>query len=213
MRVRPAFSLKYCSVVSLPSVRKESPPAIPRNESNPNVPSGTTAGVSSTNESTRRPLIGRFWICSSPTTCDTSVRAGSTTRKPLSSWTLNVTPATCSTASTETIWPTRTSKSLAEKLVNPALAIETEYPSEGGKDDARNMPPPLVRTERLMPLAVLVTVTSASGTTAPEASRTNPVIAPKPATVCEKAGKDERKAKQSSTTRAVVVISNPMVCF
>jgi len=84
---------------------------MPRKETRPKVPSETTAGVSRMNESTRRPLIGRFRICAWVTTCEL----------PVSVWEMmgvdEITSTVVAAAATArgmfrlTFWPTRISRS------------------------------------------------------------------------------------------------------
>ena len=98
--------------MSLPSVRNELPPAMPRKLTRPNVPSLVTPGVSSTNESTRRPLIGRLSICAVVTTWETPVFVVSTIGAPLVTSTVCVAPETAKETWRFNCCPTSNSMSL-----------------------------------------------------------------------------------------------------
>src|ERR1035441_5643668 len=171
----------------MPSIRNAFPPAMPRNVTNPMSASLVTAGVSWTEASTRRPLMGKPAIMSLPTTWDTSVFTSSTTGAAPTTSTVCVIAPTASVIFKSTVPPTGTANSALPYGAEPCLLADTLSPSAGTSAGAAKMPPSVVVNSRVRPSEGFATVTFAPPTGAPDESRTVPETAPNPAVACANA--------------------------
>ena len=185
------------------------PPAVPRNDNNPKVPSGTTAGAIITKESTRLPLMGKFRIWSLVTTCETPVLVCSTRGVASVTRTLVWVAATWTWIFRPTFWPTSTSIPLASQGAKPSAFTDTAYPADGTRDGALNMPASLLTRFRRIPFSSLLTTTGAFGILAPVESLTVPEIAPMPATVWANTGAAARMAMEIDNSSIFFMIRIP----